>query len=248
MKGLRRDDAWTMALKKKTQDARAINAFAELRRNKYGRDSWMAFKEARLIVRAHLGNISLVCQVLAIESVSKSSSCKRITGNTEEIKGGSSRLPNRKGRDRFTDEEKKLIGPFLPPVPSERAKWMQSELLLEACLALPHRHQGEIIAEVQSICKATRRNVSGVYFIRDDLRPDEYNIGRTSRSAEKRLKDAGSKGRHWKIVAFLENAIENDIHKLLRKWKSTSGRGSETFILDQEARGLLKTNYNVSLP
>lgn len=229
----------------------AVAAYNELRKEGYGRDTWMAFKDARTIVRAHFGHnkLSLIEQVIAIENVSKSGHCKKITGNRiTSVKGGETRKSSSKKPERPA-KLFAVVKDHIPLEPSKRVPFLRSEAFDKLCLRLPEFEKGEIIYAVISVCKQWRKKNPGVYFSRDPVyRPNIYNIGRTDRSFEERMKDAGGKGRYWELVIFLPRAEEREIHKLLRPWRDYSGRGSEIFKLDEKAQKLIYDHYKTWLP
>lgn len=110
----------------------------------------MAFKEAQQIVQIHLGDMPLVDQVVNINKVSQAGKCKRVT------KGRRKKSCRR--RPAFTQEEGKLLAPFLPAHLPERIKWIRSERFHDACRALGSRKEpGEIIAEVFGLSKKYRK-------------------------------------------------------------------------------------------
>lgn len=140
------------------------------------------------------------------------------------------------------------IEKYLPVIPSARSSFLNTDQFDLLCRRFSQYHQGEIIRCVINLSKKYRRNRKGVYFNRDPIRPNEYNIGHTKRGAIERLQDTGSKGRHWKTEAFISYASENEVHELLKEYKDNSGRGSETFILDDIARSKVLEVYNIHLP
>jgi len=227
----------------------ALEAYEELRSNGFGRDTWMACEKGRLISRAHFGKKeNLVGQVILIERCSKSGRAKKITGNIgTSVKGGKKRIKAIRIPE-LPPEIKKEIKEALPLNLGARASWLKTDGFHNLCRRLPKYHEGEIIRCVIDFAKKTHENKQGVYFNRDPLRPNEYNIGHTKRSPEKRLADAGSKARHWVTECFLEHVSEREIHKLMKQWQDKSGRGSETFMLNEEARKLLFEKHGIKIP
>lgn len=237
-----------------TKVEKAAQALAALRKAQFGRDTWMAAEEARLIVKSILGHnkYTLIDQVILIERASKKGLLKEITGNNGSQKGGKHRISAKK-IPLLPDNSRQIIketiqNPELLLYPSERSSWLKSEDFQNLCRMLPQHHQGEVIREAIGFAKDYRKNNKGVYFNRDPIRPDEYNVGVTSRSPAQRLADTGSKGRHWETVAFIKDGSENEVHKILKPWINYDGRGSETYIFDAKARAIIKDSFGIILP
>lgn len=225
--------------------------FKELRANGYGSDTWPAFQTARLIAESIFGHgkMTLIEQYITLESARKRGDFKQLTGNDRMYKKG--------GHHRFRahrpppppQEVIEAINKELPAFPSERTSWFRTESFSRLCRQLHEYHPGQILQWSITIAKRYRRDKLGVYFARDPLRPNDYNVGNTSRSFESRFADAGSKGRYWEKIAELAHVAENEIHRVLKPWhdEDMSKRGCEIFILDQAARDLMCTNYGITL-
>lgn len=226
----------------------AFEALVDLRNQGYGADTWMASDSGRLIARSHFGKkASLIEQVILIEEVRKKGLLKSHTGNVESATKGGKKRKRANKIPRLADETCKVIEENMPDVQSARSSWLNTEEFTRLCSLVPGVHQGEIIREFINIAKKWRKNRIGVYFNRDPLRPNEYNIGYTARGSEERLRDTGSKGRHWRTEAFVKES-ENEIHNLLKPWHDKNGRGAETYQLDDKARELIFHTYKIRLP
>lgn len=223
-----------------------------------GGDSWPAFPDARAIVESAFHYKLNVIQLYKIVSGKrKKSEFVHQTGNTgANVKGGK----NRQRFGRQVPRAPKAVRDYLMSPESGvgpgRGSWIQSDKFLELRDRFPQSeypeidHIGVFIPWVNNAAKQMRKKGGKevVYFMRDPAREDEYNIGKTSRTPEERLKDAGGKGRYQEVERVLEDVPERDVHKLLKPWHDTSRRGAENFRLDAEARQLVLDTYGITLP
>lgn len=230
---------------------RATYAIKALRDAHYGADTWMVFPKAIDIVR-HSFEGKLTCKdwVLELETARKGSKAKH---SSDSVKGGKIRIKSRPVlQTQEIKDIKQFINENLPESPTKRSEFLRSEqfdqMRSDLCEQNISSDTGKIIYCLIACLKKQRKHSKGVYFLRDPLRPNEYNIGRTTRGAEQRLKDTGSKGRHWEVVAFSSHISESEAHKALRRYKDNNGRGSETFILDERAQDIAYHKLGVELP
>lgn len=227
----------------------ALKCLVALRANAYGRDSWYYFEEGRTIARTYFGDrATLVTQMLEIESVSKRGLAKSVTGNTKP--GVKQKRAKTKRAKKLDAESRRYIEENLPPLnKSERGAFFKSvdyEKIRDHLL--PKYHEGQILWQIQSICKQWRKNKKGVYFAQNIYDPSKYKIGYTRRSPEERQRDTGSWGRYWKMVAQSKKIPEKEVHRLLRKWRDDNGQGIEIYNLDIDAQELISNRYKIWLP